>query len=139
MMLAGFIAAHLHTIVDAPGGVGGQCVDLTNVWLAEVRALRPLRLNAKDWATVAVFGHVWTPNTAVNFPSPGDIVVWHPYPPYGIGVFGHIAICVAADAAHLITIDQDWPLNAPTGIVVHTYAGVAGWHHATSFSGGEVK
>jgi hypothetical protein len=129
--LARFISDHLGDTVTAPGGIGGQCVDLTNVYLIEERRLTPLRLNARDWAKVTIANAHWVPNAASNFPSAGDIVVWHPYPPFGIGVFGHIAVAVAADDMHLITVDQDWPIGAPCSIVRHTYGGVAGWHHVS--------
>lgn len=131
MSLATFISRHYGSMVTAPGGLGGQCVDLANLWVVEELHAEPLRLNARDWATAIVPASVWTPNSATNFPAPGDIVVWRPYPPLDIGVFGHIAVCLLADALRLITIDQDWPIGAPVKLTVHSYQGVAGWHRRT--------
>lgn len=127
--LATFLASNYGKTVQAPGGIGGQCVDLANLWLI-ARGGSPVRLNAADWASDlhTLKGRPFVPNGPVNFPAPGAIVVWkRNIGSLGIGPYGHIAVVLAADANSLVTVDQDWPIGSPVQTVVHTYEGVAGW------------
>jgi hypothetical protein len=121
-----FAARHLHQRVTAPGGLGGECVDLANVYMVDVLHLPERQLNAIDWA-VAVPGLHWTPNGPVNYPPAGGLVVWHAYPPHGIGQAGHIAICLSADPLYLVSLDQNWPEHYYVALELHDYGGVAGW------------
>jgi hypothetical protein len=116
-------------VLTAPGGVGGQCVDLINVYLV-ARGGAPVRANAADFARAgAVPGWRWVPNGPGNAPVAGDIVVWRAnVAGEGIGPYGHIALAMAADSMQLLTLDQDWPYGAPVALVWHRYAGVEGWH-----------
>lgn len=123
--LLSFAYAALGRVVTAPGGMGGQCVDLCNLWLVREGCSEAHR-NAKDWAG-GVPGTVWVPNAATNSPPAGAVVVWVPKRNVAIDPNGHVAIAVYADVMHLVTLDQNWPDGAPVSFVLHTYAGVAGW------------
>lgn len=115
--------------VQSPGGLGGECVDLANVYIIEQIGLPNQFLNAVDWQHVHLKGLTWVANGRDNFPSSGDIVVWNSYAPLGIGANGHIAVCVLADSNHLLSLDQNWPSGSTVTFVVHSYGGVAGWLH----------
>jgi CHAP domain-containing protein len=121
-----FAQRYLGQRVSAPGGLGGQCVDLVNVWLIEGRLQQPIHANAVDWAGVPLARHTWVPNGKVNFPTGTAIVVWGPAPEVGIGIYGHIALCLAADAMHLLTLDQNWG-GEVVSMELHSYRGVLGW------------
>lgn len=124
----GFVAKYLGQSVTAPGGLGGQCVDLANLYLVECRNLQPVRLNAVDWATHAIPGMKWQPNGPVNSPPSGSLVVWGPDPAIGTGQYGHIALALAGDPSNFVSVDQDWPFGAPVALTLHGYLGVLGWH-----------
>jgi hypothetical protein len=66
-------------------------------------------------------------NTPTNYPEPGNVVVWGPYLPLGIGPDGHCAIAILADARWMLTFDQNYPLGHPCAVMVHGYGGVKGW------------
>lgn len=122
-----FAAARIGRHVASPGGEGGQCVDLVELWaIAEGRT--PIPGNAVDLFTNASAAQ-WrkVANGPTNFPQPRDIVVWGPSRAVGIGVDGHTAVCLAADSMWLLSLDQNWPEGAPVSVVLHTYAGVVGW------------
>ena len=121
-----FVYGVLGKRLTAPGGLGGQCVDAANAWLVHV-GIPEVFQNAADWATVAYPHLKWEANGPVNFPAPGSLVVWRAYGGHGIGPYGHIAVCVAADAHALVTLDQNWPEGSPCALVAHDYIGVAGW------------
>lgn len=117
-------------LLTAPGGAGGQCVDLANVYLL-ARGAAPVRRDAADWAVRPIGPRwQWVPNGPANAPGVGDIVVWKAeVPSEGIGPYGHIAVCMAADSMALLTLDQDWPEGSPVALVWHGYRGVVGWWH----------
>lgn len=123
-----FTWAHVGQHITSVGGIGGECVDLANEWLAEAYGLPHIYRNAIDWRGVAIAGHTWVENTPTNYPSIGSIVVWGPNARWGIGPFGHIALCLSADAAHLVSFDQNWPTGAAASLHLHDYEGVLGWH-----------
>jgi len=128
MTLLGLLQRCLGTIVQARGGLGGECVDWINVYLQSVLGQTGIQKNAVDWATVEVNGFTWTVNGATNYPHKGAIVVWGQNQVVGTGPNGHIALCIAADPMHLLAADQNWPDGAPVSIIEHSYAGVLGWH-----------
>jgi hypothetical protein len=121
-----FANRYLGETVTAPGGIGGECVDLVNVWLIESRQLNPVRLNAADWAGKKLPGLVWIANTPVNVPPRGAVVVWHEADEVGIGPDGHIALTLTADSMTLCTLDQNWGGRVVT-LQLHSYRGVVGW------------
>jgi hypothetical protein len=122
-----FANRHLGQRVTAPGGIGGQCVDLINVWLIDSRGLPAVRLNAVDWAGKKLPGLAWVANKPANVPPRGAIVVWGESADVGTGVDGHIAINLTADAMTLCTCDQNWGGEIVT-LQLHSYHGVLGWH-----------
>lgn len=123
MRLLDFVARAWGQHIITSGG--GQCVDLCNLWL-QYNGLPYVYRNAVDWVGLRFPGWRWVDNGPTNAPSPGAIVVWRPYPPHGIGPFGHVAVALLADANHLLTFDANWA--ASTALVVsHDYGGVAGW------------
>lgn len=115
-------------LITAPGGAGGQCVDIVNVYVS-ARGLPLVRLNAADWARPGTLpGWRWVPNGPANYPALGDVVVWsRDVPALGIGPYGHIAVAMAGDPDRLLSLDQDWPVGSPVALTWHTYKGVAGW------------
>src|SRR5581483_7312163 len=74
-----FVRRHQGQRVTAPGGLGGQCVDLSNLYLAEEWGRSHVYKNAKDWAGIPITGMRWVPNAPTNAPPPGAIVVFRPY------------------------------------------------------------
>lgn len=124
-----FIREHLGRRVTSPGGLGGECVDLVELWLLALNH-PTVPGNATDlWGNAPTSAYELVANGPANFPQPGDVIVWHRMPAVGIGSPGHTAICVAGDAMTLLTLDQNWPSGAYTALVVHTYQGVTGWLH----------
>lgn len=127
MEILDFVALNYHKRVTAPGGIGGQCVDLANIYLDALFSLPPVRLDAVDWRGTKLPGFTWEVNTPLNSPPPGSLVVWQPTSVIGVGQFGHIAIALTAASMHLLTFDQDWWVEQCIP-VLHDYRGVAGWH-----------
>lgn len=127
MRLMQFIRGMLGRTVQSPGGLGAQCVDLTNLYLLDVVGSPQVRADAADWRNRSVVGMRWVDNTPDNAPVFGDIVVWTQYAPHGIGPAGHIAIALVADPNLLLSLDQNWPDGAPVSFRDHDYGGVAGW------------
>lgn len=113
--------------VHAPGGIGGECVDLANLWLLD-NGIPLVRRNAVDWAFGGIGGMTWVPNGPVNVPPTGALVVWDHYPALGIGPNGHIAVVLASDPMSLLTLDQNWPDGGNVSFVLHSYKGVLGWN-----------
>lgn len=113
--------------VQSPGGIGGQCVDLVNMYLLDCLQLSEQRLDATDWRNVTLPRLSWVNNAPRNYPDLGDIVVWSPSSKAKIGPQGHIAICMAADVNRLLTLDQNWPEGSAVSLVWHSYVAVAGW------------
>lgn len=128
MKLLDFVARYNGQFLTAPGGIGGQCVDLSNQYLIDVLSDQPVRANAIDWRLASIVGMRWVANTPTNAPPAGALVVWKEYAPHGIGQYGHIALALVSDTNHLITFDQDWPIGSPCALTLHDYGGVLGWH-----------
>jgi hypothetical protein len=91
-----FAQRHLGQRLQSQGGLGGQCVDLVNVWLWEAYSIQPIQQNAIDWRNVTVQRHRWIVNSPINVPPRGAIVVWGQAGVVGIGQFGHIALNLTA-------------------------------------------
>jgi hypothetical protein len=122
-----FAAKYLGQRVTAPGGLGGECVDLINLWLDYAYHLPPVRANAADWRNDTIPGSIWVVNGPMNFPAAGSIVVWGESAEAGTGPNGHIALALYGDPLHFLSCDQNWPEGAPVSLRLHTYAGVKGW------------
>lgn len=130
-----FIAAHLGRRVTSPGGLGGECVDLIELWLRAL-GVPTIAGNAVDlWGDAAQRDFIHILNGPTNAPQAGDVVVWHRAPSVGIGPFGHCAVCVLADSMRLLTLDQNWPNGSPVALVLHPYDGVTGWLRAVKWDG----
>jgi hypothetical protein len=124
-----FIRDHVGKQVRSPGGEGGQCVDLVELWLLALDH-PTVPGNAVDlWRNAPTSAYELVANGPANAPAPGDVVVWHRAPAVGIGPDGHTAVAVAADSMTLLTLDQNWPSGAYTALIVHPYTGVTGWLH----------
>lgn len=119
--------------ITASGGDGGLCVDLANQWIAECCGLMHVFANAVDWAARPLPGLRWTPNMPLNAPLPGALVVWGEDAGGGTGPFGHIAMVLAADNLHLLTLDQHWLQGEIVAVNLHSYAGVLGWQTPFSY------
>lgn len=126
-----FAAARIGRVVDAPGGEGGQCVDLVELWTSALGAER-IPGNAVDlYANAAASQWQKVSNGPSNYPAAGDIVIWGKSAAVGISAYGHCSICLVADAWWLLTLDQNWPPGAPVAVVLHPYTGVKGWLRRT--------
>jgi len=127
MTLNEFVTAHINTYVrcSAPSCIGGQCMDLVNLYGEEVLGIgNPFttELCAKDvWTAVLP---QFTKSTSISELQAGDIVIWGT----DVGVCGHIDVCV--DPGDLLThftgFDQNWPIGAPCALVTHTFFGALG-------------
>jgi hypothetical protein len=121
-----FAQRYLGATVGSVGGIGGECVDLANEWLAEAYCMAHVYRNAVDWGNRNLPGYNWVMNAPANAPSAGDLVVWGPDASVGTGVNGHIALALLGDSMHLLTLDQNWSGRFVT-LELHTYRGVLGW------------
>jgi hypothetical protein len=122
-----FAWKHIGDVITAPGGQGGECVDLANMWLLEAYGAPHVWANAVDWSRARIRGFTWEPNTPRNMPIPGSLVVWERQPDWGIGIYGHIALALSSSTMYLVTLDQNWPEGSPCRLHLHDYRGVLGW------------
>lgn len=123
-----WLCARIHRWLDYDGAYGAQCVDIINDYLDRVLGLAPVTGNAVDISRQVIVGHTWTANTPTNFPPAWAIVVWGRNVKAGTGEAGHVALCLDAGGAHLLTLDQNWPEGAACQATAHTFDGVLGWH-----------
>lgn len=113
--------------IDLDGAYGAQCMDLVNDYLDQVADVPHVAGNAIDLPRNPPHGFRWVANAPSNAPRWGDILVWGQNARAGTGPYGHTAVAVLADSAHLVSTDQNWPPGHATHLVYHTYAGVLGW------------
>jgi len=128
--LAEFVAKYAGKFVTAPGGIGGECVDLANQYGQEVFGFPHEWKNAIDWYGTDPAHYSWTrnePGNASQYPQPGDVVVWGPDAKIGTGPLGHIDIFLSGDGFQFHGFDQNWPIGAPAHVQWHNYEGVIGW------------
>src|ERR1700674_5603762 len=112
MTLSEFVAKYTGKFVTAPGGIGGQCVDIANQYGQERFSFPHEWKNAVDWYGTDPAHWAWTKNDAGNaaqFPAPGDLVVWAEDPKIGTGVNGHIDIFLDGTGFSFHGFDQNWP------------------------------
>jgi hypothetical protein len=122
-----FLRAELDRHVTSPHGLGGECVDLIELW-ALVLGAAAIPGNAVDLGALADKAQwAWTANGPTNAPPAGAIVVWGPWPAEGIGRNGHTAVALLGSTMDLLTLDQNWPTGAPVTVNLHDYGGVQGW------------
>lgn len=125
-----FAWKHIGDILTAPGGLGGECVDLANLWLLEAYGLPHVYANAVMWRDALIKGWKWVGNSPSNVPPAGALVVWGPDLFWKIGINGHIALCLTGDVNHFVSLDQNWPEHAPATMHLHDYRGVVGWQQS---------
>jgi len=131
MTVLDFVQRRLGTVITSAGGIGGECVDLANQFLADMYGDPHEYLNAVDWAGARVPGHAWIANTPSNMPRQGDLVVWGYSSAAGTGPNGHIALALAASQMWVVSCDQNWPTGSPVRLMLHSYAGILGWQSYT--------
>lgn len=125
----GWLAGALGRSIDYDRAYGVQCVDLVNDYLVNGLVVAGAWGNAVDIKKQHIEGFRWVSNAPTNFPESGSIVVWNAnVRQLGIGPYGHTAIVILADAAHMLTIDQNWDGAPSAQVHLHSYTGVAGWH-----------
>jgi hypothetical protein len=121
-----FAHKYLGQTITARGGLGGECVDLADQWIAEAYGLAHVYKNAIDWASPSIPGLAWTGNQPLNAPRWGALVVFGPSTTIGTGADGHIALVLAADTMTILTADQNWGGRLVT-LNLHPYTAVLGW------------
>ena len=131
MLLPTFIASVNGRAVDEDGYYGAQCADLI---LRYVKLCWPghprFEGDAAGWSRQVLHGFIWIDNGPHNAPGRGDVIVWDGRQnSVGVGVLGHTSICVVADENVIVGFDQNWDAVRSARLVIHSYSGVAGWHH----------
>lgn len=122
-----FVWLHLGEVVRTQGGIPGECVELANRYIMDVRGQPKIWANAAQWRMARIQKMLWINNTPNNVPLPGSLVIWGEDATAGTGPNGHIALVLAADTMRLVTADQNWPEGSPVALRMHTYRGVLGW------------
>lgn len=104
----------------------GQCVGLVEVWI-DTLGLPHVWGNAKDLlvdASVDHFDRVL--NKPMNYPAPGDIIVWGES--WG-GGYGHTGVVVSAGVMSFTAFQQNDPDGSAPHEKSYGYSGVVGWLH----------
>jgi hypothetical protein len=133
--LAEFVAKYTDQVATSPHGLGGECVDLVVLYVAEVigdKEDRPFTGNAVDifGQRSAPGGYKWVRNDLGNLtqvPPRGAIMVWGGPSTVGTGPLGHVDIVLDATGTYFNGFDQNWPLHARCRVVRHSYVDVIGW------------
>lgn len=105
--------------LDFDGAYGGQCTDLAKKFASE-NGKPVIRGNGKDWANA----FNWVAYKAGLVPSEGDIIVWGT----GVGIYGHVAVVIDADAKGFKSFDQNWDHDHTCHIETHSYKNILGWN-----------
>jgi hypothetical protein len=125
-----WVRLYLGQSIDFDDVYGPQCVDAVNSFVTQTAPGSGRFYSAT--ASLMVFerlrGWQWEPNSPDNFPPPGAVVVWGYAPAIGVGQAGHTAVCLGADTALILSLDQNWGAVKFVRAVVHDYRGVVGWH-----------
>lgn len=130
MSLDEFVAAHDGKFLDFDGFYGFQCWDLAAFYVRDVIGCPSLPTGplggAKECYTVFLnpLPKFFDKIPKGGVPLKGDVVVWDGFQnnPYG-----HIAVCLTADATGFTSFDQNWPINAPAHKQAHSYNYVLGY------------
>jgi hypothetical protein len=123
-----FVAKYDGVRITAPGGIGGQCVDLANEYILEVFGFPHEWKNAVEWFGFDPAHFDWVHNNPADLnqiPPRGSIMVWAAAA--WNGNLGHIDVVLSAGPQNFVGFDQNWPLGANAHHVTHGYAGVLGW------------
>lgn len=130
MKLKEFIKKYQNKTVDYDKSFGGQCVDLFNQYLVDVYKINePI----KEFPVVSAFQLFDMAKRKPNFetqnnglfdiPKEGDIIVWNK----GVGVHGHVGICVKAGLMSLEVFEQNWNGVQSCVINKHNYKYITGF------------
>jgi hypothetical protein len=130
MTLKSFIDKNNGKFVDYDLKWGNQCTDLIRSYLKEVLSLDGFEIPPVAYAKEMFYKRspkfTYTPNSANNFPKPGDIIVFKPYP-FLFGWAGHVAIVWDANVKEMHVFEQNFPTKSPCRISWKNYRGVIGW------------
>lgn len=118
-----FIRKYRGKKVQAPGGLGGQCVDLVVLWMNK-QGLDRIWAHAVDFPKHATEDMPFIPNRAGNRPKPGDVMIWNGRVGRG---YGHNSIFVRGTRNKFLSFDQNWPTGSPANLVSHGSQNLAGW------------
>lgn len=120
-----FVTTYTGKNLDFDGVYGGQCVDVTNKFAADVLSVTGWKGNAVDkWTNYPEEVFEQIPNTPEALPQEGDTIIWGKT----VGEYGHIALALAgATTTSFDSFDQNWPVGSVCHTQHHTYKGVLGW------------
>lgn len=112
--------------IDFDGAFGFQCMDLAHRYAVDVvgKDFKPAP-GAKDVWNQKIDGYDKIPNSLIEVPQQGDIVVWGAT----VGPYGHIAVFDNGNSNSFVSFDQNWPVNSLCHLQNHNYNGVLGWFH----------
>lgn len=130
MKLDAFIKKYQDKPVDFDKRFNAQCVDLFNQYLVDVYKINePI----KEFPVVSAFQLFDMAKKKSNFETqnngwfdiakPGDIIVWN----QGVGVHGHVGICVKAGLMSLEVFEQNWNGVQKCVINKHNYKNIIGF------------
>lgn len=132
MTLQEFISKWNNKYCDFDNAYGAQCVDLARQFWKEVANItqpKSVRGACDFWTSYptdpalnSYYNRI--DNAPNNHPNPGDIVLWDNK---AGGGYGHIAICIKADANSFTSFDQNYPVGSPCSQWTHNYTHVFGW------------
>lgn len=129
-----FIAKYNGKGIDYDGYYGYQCMDLYQQYTKEVvgapRVAAPAAANV--WLSYPQDHYQRIANSPTNFPQKGDVVIWKKAANLP---FGHIAVCISANASSFVSFDQNWPTGSLSHQQPHNYTNVQGWLRPKSVVG----
>lgn len=123
-----FITRYTRRPIDFDGVYGPQCFDLYRQYCKEVLGIPQSPATGSQGAKVIWNNYLKeylfaTPNSPLNSPQKGDIVIWGSK----IGPYGHVAVCVSGGTMSFVSFDQNWSNHPYCEQVKHSYTGVLGW------------
>lgn len=130
MTLDAFIRKYQNKSVDFDKRYGPQCMDLFNYYLVDVYKIKePI----KEFPVMSAFQlfdmakkkpKFQTQNNGLfDIAKPGDVIVWG----QGVGVHGHVGICVKAGLMSLEVFEQNWNGVQRCVINKHNYKNIIGF------------
>jgi hypothetical protein len=113
---------------DWDGRYGNTCVDIAQQYTHDVLGGVPLvgQYAVDIWSTFDPTAYRQHPYIPGWFARPGDLVIWTQNAVAQTTSAGHIAICVSATAAGLLSMDQDFPYGSACHLQYHPWDGVLG-------------
>lgn len=107
-----------------------QCYSVAQEWSNIYLGLHLFTCqNARDIIEQGGTDYTRVDKNATNYPPPGAIVVFHEYEamPEGIGIAGHVDVCISANSSSFVGFDQNWGSPKCCRQVTHDYRAVTGW------------